>query len=245
MYCRAREWSVMREKNQLAIESYEGLLQGVVHLLERARTASARSVNAIMTSTYWEIGRRIVEYEQKGERRAAYGQAFLARLAADLAGRFGRGFSERNLGKMRLFYLSWKIPPTLTAKSPDAVSTGSGKPPTVSAKSVPIVGINPEASEAESAPSGSPVRFPLPWSHYVRLLSVENPEARAFYEQEALRSGWSARQLIAKFRPSSTTGRSSRVRKPQCSGRDPARPLGTRLRRRRKSRIRWFRNFSG
>ena len=66
MYCRAREWSVMREKNQLAIESYEGLLQGVVHLLERARTASARSVNAIMTSTYWEIGRRIVEYEQKG-----------------------------------------------------------------------------------------------------------------------------------------------------------------------------------
>ncbi|PYV21951.1 MAG: DUF1016 domain-containing protein, partial [Acidobacteria bacterium] len=93
----------MREKNQLAIESYEGLLQGVVHLLERARTASARSVNAIMTSTYWEIGRRIVEYEQKGERRAAYGQAFLARLAADLAGRFGRGFSERNLGKMRLF----------------------------------------------------------------------------------------------------------------------------------------------
>src|SRR5213596_1964587 len=111
----------MREKNQLAIESYEGLLQGVVHLLERARTASARSVNAIMTSTYWEIGRRIVEYEQKGERRAAYGQALLARLAADLAGRFGRGFSERNLGKMRLFYLSWKIPPTLTAKSPDAV----------------------------------------------------------------------------------------------------------------------------
>ena len=89
----------------------------VVHLLERARTASARSVNAIMTSTYWEIGRRIVEYEQKGERRAAYGQALLARLAADLAGRFGRGFSERNLGKMRLFYLSWKIPPTLTAKS--------------------------------------------------------------------------------------------------------------------------------
>jgi len=185
----------MREKNQLAIESYEGLLQGVVHLLERARTASARSVNAVMTSTYWEIGRRIVEYEQKGERRAAYGQALLARLAADLAGKFGRGFSERNLAKMRLFYLSWKIPPTLTAKSPDAVITDGGKPPTASAKSAPIVGIKPEALEAEGAPYSSPVRFPLPWSHYVRLLSVENPEARAFYEKEALRSGWSARQL--------------------------------------------------
>ena len=155
MYCRAREWSVMREKNQLAIESYEGLLQGVVHLLERARTASARSVNAIMTSTYWEIGRRIVEYEQKGERRAAYGQAFLARLAADLAGRFGRGFSERNLGKMRLFYLSWKIPPTLTAKSPDAVSTGSGKPPTVSAKSQ-------EYNILQTGSAGQGVSVPLP-----------------------------------------------------------------------------------
>ncbi|PYV20616.1 MAG: hypothetical protein DMG27_22565, partial [Acidobacteria bacterium] len=82
----------------------------------------------------------------------AYGQALLARLAADLAGRFGRGFSERNLGKMRLFYLSWKIPPTLTAKSPDAVITDGGKAPTASAKSVPIVGIKPEALEAEGAP---------------------------------------------------------------------------------------------
>jgi len=185
----------MTEKNQLVTGSYAGLLQGVVHLLEQARTASARSVNAIMTSTYWEIGRRIVEYEQKGERRAAYGQALLARFASDLTGRFGRGFSERNLGKMRLFYLSWKIPPTVSAKSPDAVTTGSGNPPAASAESVLTTGIKPEALEADAAPFGSPVRFPLPWSHYVRLLSVENPEARAFYEQEALRGGWSARQL--------------------------------------------------
>ena len=73
----------MREENQLAIESYEGLLQGVVHLLERARTASARSINAIMTSTYWEIGRRIVEFEQGGKLRAEYGEELLKQLSAD------------------------------------------------------------------------------------------------------------------------------------------------------------------
>jgi predicted nuclease of restriction endonuclease-like (RecB) superfamily len=174
-------------QNQSIIRSYDGLLQGVVHVLEQARTASARSVNAFMTSTYWEIGRRIVEYEQRGERRAAYGQALLTRLAADLSGRFGRGFSERNLEKMRLFYLSWRIPPTLSAKSPGAITPSStaGKSPTVSAKLAPIVAIEELTT----------VRFPLPWSHYVRLLSVENPEARAFYEQEALRGGWSVRQL--------------------------------------------------
>ena len=185
----------MTEKNKVDIESYDGLLQRVVHLLEQARTVSARSVNSIMTSTYWEVGRRIVEYEQKGERRAAYGQALLLRLAADLSGRFGRGFSERNLGKMRLFYLSWKIPPTVSAKSPHAVTTGSGKPPTVSAKSVPTLAFKTAPRGIDVLPFESPVRFPLPWSHYARLLSVENREARAFYEQEALRGGWSARQL--------------------------------------------------
>jgi hypothetical protein len=107
----------MTTKNPVVAKSYDGLLQGVVHLLEEARRSASRSVNAIVTATYWEIGRRIVEHEQQGKRRADYGEALLARLAADLTGRFGRGFSEGNLGKMRLFYHSWKIPPTPSAKS--------------------------------------------------------------------------------------------------------------------------------
>ncbi len=76
--------------NQVAERSYTGLLTGVVDLLQQARRTSARSVNAIITATYWEIGRRIVEHEQQGKERAGYGQALIERLAADLTARFGR-----------------------------------------------------------------------------------------------------------------------------------------------------------
>ena len=72
-------------------------------LLEAARRASARSVNAIMTATYWEIGRRIIECEQAGEVRATDGSEMLKRLSADLSDRFGRGFSRANLEYMRRF----------------------------------------------------------------------------------------------------------------------------------------------
>ena len=75
---------------------YAKLLGSLTKLLEEARRASARSINAIMTATYWKIGRRIVEFEQKGKKRADYGVALLKRLSSDLTDGFGRGFSERN-----------------------------------------------------------------------------------------------------------------------------------------------------
>ncbi len=158
--------------------SYNGLLKGLVELLEQARRASARAVNAVMTATYWEIGRRIVEYEQKGERRAAYGQALLAKLGADLSVRYGRGFSERNLEKMRLFYLSWRISPTLSARSQRMLGTGtaSRKSPTPSAKSGAGVTTSGATIQPVASDFGPTRRFPLPWSHYVRLLSVEPPK---------------------------------------------------------------------
>jgi hypothetical protein len=83
---------------------YPVLLGGVSELLESARRASARAANAFMTATYWEIGRRIVEFEQHGAKRAAYGEQLLKRLAADLTASHGRSFSVRNLENMRLFY---------------------------------------------------------------------------------------------------------------------------------------------
>ena len=61
-----------------------------------------------MTATYWEIGRRIVESEQEGKRRAGYGEELLKKLSADLTGRFGRGFSPDNLENMRRFYMTYK-----------------------------------------------------------------------------------------------------------------------------------------
>lgn len=157
---------------------YSDIRGGIVSLLESARRTAARSVNALMTASYWEIGRRIVEFEQGGKERAEYGTALLARLAVDLTARFGRGFSERNLEQMRLFYLAWPV---------SAISQ------TPSAKfSAPIVqtlsGQFPDLLTIAKA-------FPLPWSAYVRLLSVKNELARSFYETEALRCGWSVRQL--------------------------------------------------
>jgi len=74
--------------------AYSGLVGGISELLEIARRASARTVNAFMTATYWEVGRRIVEFEQAGQKRAEYGEALLARLAEDLTAQFGRGFSQ-------------------------------------------------------------------------------------------------------------------------------------------------------
>lgn len=150
---------------------YDTMLDSVVRLIDQARRASARSVNAIMTGTYWLIGHHIVEFEQRGKIRAAYGAELLKQLAADLSKRYGRGFSERNLEQMRLFYLGWPKSQTLSAKS--------------AAKS--------QTPSAELIKPGT--RFPLPWSAYVRLLSVKNEQARKFYEAEALRGGWSVRQL--------------------------------------------------
>ena len=76
------------------------------------------AVNAIMTTTYWEIGRRIVEYEQEGKARAEYGEALLERLAGDLTACFGRGFSARNVWQMKAFDLAWPIPQTASAELP-------------------------------------------------------------------------------------------------------------------------------
>jgi predicted nuclease of restriction endonuclease-like (RecB) superfamily len=162
---------------------YDAVLTDVVHLIETARGVVARSVNAVMTATYWAIGRRIVEHEQGGAHRAAYGEELLKKLAGDLTLKLGRGFSERNLEQMRRFFLTWSIPQTASAKSLLAPAGESPIPQTASA-----------TLPASAPPAGLPI-FPLPWSHYVRLLGVAGPEARHFYETEALRGGWTVRQL--------------------------------------------------
>src|SRR5579872_3124401 len=99
-------------------QEFADLRSDITRLLEEARRQAARSINAIMTATYWEIGRRIVEFEQGGAERARYGEHLIEHLAKDLTARFGRGFSERNLQQMRLFSITWAIPQTLSAESP-------------------------------------------------------------------------------------------------------------------------------
>jgi predicted nuclease of restriction endonuclease-like (RecB) superfamily len=160
-------------------ENYEHIRTGIVELLKAARSAAARNVNSIMTATYWEIGRRIVVLEQGGEERAEYGEQLIEQLARDLIQQFGRGFGRANLRQMRAFYRAWPEPQIRQTPS------GEFAPP-----------ININALDGTTA-AISPLapRFVLPWSVYVRLLSVKNPEARAFYESEALRAGWTVRQL--------------------------------------------------
>jgi predicted nuclease of restriction endonuclease-like (RecB) superfamily len=171
---------------------YGGLHGDIVALLESARRATARSVNALMTATYWEIGRRIVEFEQGGQDRATYGHAVIKRLSADLSGRFGRGFSGRNLEQMRVFYMAW--PAKHISQTPSAKSSGLDIRQTSSGNSVAHEGL-PATTDAWLGLSTLANAFPLPWSAYVRLLSVQDRRAREFYETEALRCGWSVRQL--------------------------------------------------
>ena len=183
---------------------YGGLLTGISKLLDRARRMSARTVNNILTATYWEIGRRIVEYEQGGKSRAEYGEEVLPRLAHDLTAKHGRGFSRTNLQQMRLFYAAWEIRQTPSgkfeawARLPSDVGGGNEILPTLSGKLASAPARMPEIAHTLSTQLASPlipVVFPLSWSHYVRLMSVEKPHARAFYEAEAIRGGWSVRQL--------------------------------------------------
>jgi hypothetical protein len=156
-----------------------------------ARHRIARTVNVFMTATYWEVGRRIVEFAQGGEKRAEYGEELLDRLAADLNSRFGRGFSRRNLQSMRQFYSfipTEQIWQTLSAKSADAILSAPS-----SISETPQIMQTPPAqfNLADLARA-----FPLPWSHYVLLISrSRSPEAFGFYHAEALRGGWSGRQL--------------------------------------------------
>jgi predicted nuclease of restriction endonuclease-like (RecB) superfamily len=162
----------MKRPVKSSLSGYETFLDSIVGLLENARRAAGRAVNTVLTVTYWEIGRRIVEQEQKGKDRAAYGEQLLELLSRDLSTRFGRGFSPRNVLQMRQFYLAYR----------EKFQTVSGQFSRVAISQT-------SSAELEASP------FLLSWSHYVRLLSVADANARAFYENEAICGGWSVRQL--------------------------------------------------
>ncbi len=157
------------------VMDYNHILEEVVELLETGRRASARALNLFLTTTYWQIGRRIVEFEMAGKDRAEYGSEIIDRLSVDLGSRFGRGFSRRSVYQMRSFYLAY---PAIVQS---VIAQSSRR------RSNRIV-------QSTIAQSAIP-QFPLPWTHYVRLIAVRDEHARKFYEAEVLRGGWSVRQL--------------------------------------------------
>jgi hypothetical protein len=169
------------------------LLDRVVSILEQARAAAVRTINTQMTVAYWLVGREIVEEEQRGETRAAYGAGLIDDLSSSLGQRYGRGFSVANLRNFRQFYLCY--PDRLTTcpavDNQDALekrytlcseSWGNA----ITAKTDLL---NPSARNIYGfAPE-------LSWSHYRLLMRVENGQARLFYEIETARNRWSVRQL--------------------------------------------------
>lgn len=179
-------------KQRKSVEAdYKSILGDVAGLIEAARRSAARSVNSIITAAYWLIGRRIVEHEQGGGARAAYGEELIEQLAKDLSARFGRGFGKSNLFDMRAFYLAYaNILQTAPGRS--ALASADEKFQTASGKSETPTRMPDLAALAAV--------LPLSWSHYVLLTRrSRSVEARAFYETEALRGGWSVRQLARQI----------------------------------------------
>ena len=157
-------------------QNYSKLITNLTFLIEQGRKTAVRYVNTALVATYWLMGRRIVEYEQKGKERAKYGEALLKKISTDLTPRFGKGFTERNLDYMRQFYI---IYPEISH--------------TPCAKLIPIL-------QGVSGISETLIRkFPLSWSHYRLLIRLDEPFKREFYEAECIRGNWSVRQLYRQL----------------------------------------------
>jgi len=141
-------------------------------VLENARKHTKTAINLAMVYTYFEIGRMIVEEEQNGSDRAEYGQRLLHELSDYLTDLYGKGFSVGNLKNMRQFYRVY---------SDDRIGQ------TVFSQS----GTLPTASNGR--------QFYLSWSHYLKLMRIQNVDERHFYEIESARNDWSLSELCRQF----------------------------------------------
>ena len=150
----------------------------IVELLQSARNKVVRTVNQTMVLTYFDIGRMLVEEEQGGKERADYGKKVVKELSRVLTREFGKGFSERNIEQMRQFYLVYSKSQTLSAESENKKSQ------TLSAETI---------SEASSR------NFNLSWSHYLKLMRIDDKNERKFFEIESFKNNWSVRELQRQF----------------------------------------------
>ena len=163
------------------------LIAEVRNLIQSARRGVASVVDTFQVMTNFEIGRRIIEHEQKGAKRAGYGQEMLKTLSVRLTEEFGRGFSKSNLAAMRSFYLVWAERVQIVQKPSGQLAAGEICQQ-ASGELAPV-----EIVQKPSAKFAKP--FTLSWSHYVELLTVKDPNERSFYEIEATHEGWSLPEL--------------------------------------------------
>ncbi len=190
------------------------LYDRVREILESAKTTVARSVNTTQVVANWLVGREIVEEEQHGKNRAAYGEQLLECLARRLAADFGNGYSVHNLKFMRRFYQGY---PALIGQKVDALrqlSSTTKDSNTTSSALIASIGYalriqsgtrlgNREGDSLAPTPCASRKESWIPgqlhpnlsWTHYRTLLRVDVMDARSFYEIEAIKNNWSAREL--------------------------------------------------
>ncbi len=167
-----------KELTHLEGNRIDALSDRITKLMAEARNKVATAVNTAMVYTYYEIGRYIVEDEQEGEYRAKYGKQVLVELSVRLTEKLGKGWGAEHLRLIRNFYLVYsspKIQNTVLEIQTNSVNS--------------VYEIQTEKSK-QCLPN-----FTLPWSHYLVLMRVDNPEARSFYEIEARKQQWSVRQL--------------------------------------------------
>jgi len=179
-------------KKQNTFLGQSRLFSEVRDLILSARKMVVHAVDALQVITNFEIGKRIVEHEQKGNQRAAYGENLIKSLSNKLTKEFGNGFSKRNLEYIRKFYLVYqdraiRIAQTALAQS-QKYRTKLGK----SQKTQTVF--------AELLRSQKTLRkFTLSWSHYIFLISLADKKERDFYEIEAFEQNWSLRELRRQF----------------------------------------------
>ena len=169
------------------------LFQQVVVLLQDARQQVLRTVNSTMTYTYFEIGRMIVDEEQNGKERAAYGKQVLKGLSEQLTNEFGKGFSLRNLEQIRRFYLIYSKSETLlrilNIQNTQTLSAELKSPNTQTL-----------IAEFKNIDFQTLISFfKLTWSHYIFLMRIDDEKERSFYEIESEKYNWSVRELKRQY----------------------------------------------
>lgn len=161
------------------------LVNDLRSIVSKARSKAFAAVNYSLVERNWRIGQRFVEEEQNGASRAEYGKHVIEVASAALTKEFGKGFSETNIMNFKKFYLKFKeltIPQTLSEEFKKQ------KHQTLSDESSLL------PQKGQTQPAQFELRL-LPWSHYERLIRVEDKKAREWYAKEAFNEGWSYRTL--------------------------------------------------
>ena len=164
----------------------------IVDLLQSARSNVVRTINQTMVMTYFEIGRMIVEEEQNGKDRAEYGKKLLQDLSKVLTSEFGRGFSVTNIQQMRQFYLTYSISSTMLRIS-EKGQTLSDEFQTEKSETLSRISSESQIQQTLS------VNFNLSWSHYLKLMRIDDENERKFYEIESAKNNWSVRELERQY----------------------------------------------